>query len=189
MKNHKGFTLIEIVIVLGLLAIIGGVAAFNIGKVNADTQKIELHTGGKLFAEKIRTCIKSVGGWSIKGLNGTDVFPCHVQDTNQDLLKEKLKTNLGWNCPKNATCKTYVHGNPGGGNKFKYYCLSIQKEINGKKYQVIVRVYYMDPSIYQIWCGNPGETYLPLQDETCKKGIGHSNSSFKKINILQQQCN
>ena len=159
MKNKKGYTLIEILMVLTLIGIVSGIATVSYRGYNFNIQERDLKLSGKLFANAVKNCIGIVGGWSVIRSDGTTITPCKADDTAE------LKSKLSFDCPPDATC--YVHTQ----TSYKYYCLSIQKEVSGKKLQVLSRVPYNNPTDYQIWCGQVS-AYLTLGGKTCKQSPG-----------------
>ena len=107
---HKaGFTLIECLLVCALLAILLGISTISYNKWNLSFTKKDLHIAGKVFAKSFKNCISASGGWKIKKVNGTDAFPCKIEDSDPDTLKKKLKDRLNFACPKDATCDTHTH--------------------------------------------------------------------------------
>ena len=137
MKNKKGYTLTEILIVLSILGIVGGIATISYRGYNESVQKKDLKLHGELFANMVKNCVQGFGGWQPK----TNVFPCKAT------TKAQLKDKLGFDCPQKATCRVYTNTTK------PYYCLSIRKTVSGKKLQVLSRIPYNNPTNYQLWCG------------------------------------
>ena len=145
MKNNKGFSLTEVVVTCGILAIIGGIGLANFGSYEDPTQKKELLQSAKIFSMRVKNCIlnvSSMGGWKIKQADNTYMYPCKATD------KAELKKFLGWDCPSDSTCEGVMDA---GG---KFYCLNIQKEKKGTKYQCIVH-FNIDRQNEEIYCGTP----------------------------------
>ncbi len=159
MKNKKGYTLIEILMVLTLIGIVSGIATVSYRGYNFNIQERDLKLSGKLFANAVKNCIGIVGGWSVIRSDGTTITPCKADDTAE------LKSKLSFTCPPDATCDVHTQ------NSYKYYCLSISKTVSGKKLQVLTRIPYNNPTDYQIWCGQVS-AYLTLGGKTCKKSPG-----------------
>ena len=181
MQKQKGFSLTEILVGIGILGIMGSIATVSYRGYILDVTKKTLKDSGTLFQVAVNTCVQGKRGWEIpRYTQGTETcssgetdpciktYPCNATTT------EELKKKLNYTCPAGATCRTHVHGNTQE-SKYRYYCLSIEKEVSGKKLQVIIRVSYDNPSIYQMLCGDDMSKttqgdYMPLQSDTCKKG-------------------
>ena len=179
MKTNKGYTLVEILVTIGILSIISGVAYVSYQDQVLRASKNDLKIHAELFASSVKNCIAISGGWEIELLTtagepgGAPDYPCDTHDNDLDKEKENLKSMLDFTCPADATCETYTHGNPGGGDKFKYHCLSIKKPVSGKYLQVLSRVSYKTGA-YQIWCkeGEASSDLVSLHDGTCKRSKG-----------------
>ena len=179
--SKKGFSLIEILVALGILGIMTGIATVSYQGYILDVTKRTLKDSGKLFQVAVNTCIKVNRGWKItRYTRGTEICPVGKTDPCIEITPCKatntaeLKKKLNFTCPAGATCAVFSRtekDNP----DWKYYCLDIRKEVSGKKLQVITRVSYDDPSNYQILCSddmsqtNRGN-YMNLDNSTCKKG-------------------
>ena len=192
-KANAGYTLVEILLTIGILSIISGVAyvSYRGHTLNANKNDLKIHA--ELFASAVKNCIAINGGrWAITllkpdGTVPTDAevsqyikTPCEARGTTQKAIKDDLKKKLDFTCPADATCETYTHGNPGGGDKFKYHCLSIKKTVSGKYLQVLSRVSYKTGA-YQIWCkeGEASSDLVSLHDGTCKKSKGWSGINLE----------
>ncbi len=183
MKNKKGYTLTEILIVLSILGILTGIATVSYRGYILSVNKRNLKQAGIMFATAVNTCIQNNGGWIIhRYTQGAETCPtgktepCIVmtpckaeQKPTQNNTHAELKSKLSFNCPPDATCKPFAHGNPIR-DSWRYYCLSISKEVSGKKLQVIIRVAWHDPSDYQVLCNEITGSYINLSSPTCKKG-------------------
>ena len=166
MKKNTGYTLVEILLTMGILSIISGVAyvSYRGHTLNANKKDLKIHA--ELFASAVKNCIAISGGWEITLLNpdGTTPttpvqknlakkYPCEATGTTQKDIKDDLKKKLDFTCPADATCITQTRSNDlNAEEKHQYYCLSIQQEVSGKKLQIITRVQWSNPSQYDIWC-------------------------------------
>ncbi len=166
MKNKKGYTLIEILMVLSILGILTGIATVSYRGYILSVNKRNLKQAGIMFATAVNTCIQSMGKWEPR----TGIFPCKADESNnQDDDTDKLKSKLDFICPIDAICKTWAK-NKQSDNSKNYYCLSIMKEVSGKKLQVITRVPWHNPSEpYQVLCNEITGSYMDLSGPTCKK--------------------
>ena len=176
MKNKKGYTLIEILMVLTLIAIVSGIATISYRGYNLSVNKKDLKLHGELFANMVKNCVYGFGGWQ----PNPGIFPCKADDTAQ------LKSKLTFTCPPDATCQ--AHTNPGD----KYYCLSIRKQVSGKKLQVLTRIPYNNPTDNQIWCGEVS-AYIPEGGKTCKdsesyKPVGSSTRVTLQSKGFEKGC-
>ena len=152
--NKRGYTLTEILLVLGLLSMLGSVATVTYRGHNLDIEKQNLKNAGELFAGAVRTCISASGGWDIDRPDGTNVKPCNTI------------AKLDYTCPAGATCNPLIHPNaydPDSDHR-KYYCLNIKKEVSGKHLQVMVRFTWLKPNDYEIWCGESSSFILSQQN-------------------------
>ena len=163
MMSKKGFSLIEVLVTLSILGIMTGIATVSYQGYKLDITKRELKNSGMMFATVINTCVRSMGGWQPR----QNIFPCKAETT------EELKSKLNFTCPVGATCDVHTHGNTTA-DRYRYHCLSIQKEVSGKKLQVITRVSYDNPSNYQILCNKDESltSFVPLVSASCKAGFG-----------------
>ena len=192
MNRKAGYTLVEILLTIGILSIISGVAYVSYQDQTLRASKNDLKIHAELFASAVKNCISINGGWAIKLLDQSGapsnniVTPCEAKGNNQTELKEALKKKLDFTCPAEADCFTFTKIN--NAPRHQYHCLSIQKEVSGKKLQVLSRVSYKTPGEYQIWCGENLSSYLRLESGTCKKsefwsaGPNLTAKGFKKDN-------
>ena len=183
MKTNTGYTLVEILVTIGILSIISGVAYVSYQDQTLRANKNDLKIHAELFASSVKNCIAISGKWAITLLKPDGTVPteaevsqsqsqyiktpCEARGTTQDAIKDDLKKKLDFTCPADADCFTFTKIN--NAPRHRYHCLSIQKEVSGKKLQVLSRVSYDDPSNYQIWCGENLSSYLRLEGGTCKK--------------------
>ncbi len=177
--NKAGFTLIEILVGMGILAILTGIATVSYRGYILDVEKRELKNAGILFATAVNTCIKAKGWTRYRYTQGSETCPtskpkdpCIAVQACKATTSAELEKKLNFTCPAGATtCKVWTKENQTE-ERHKYHCLSIQKEVKGKKLQVVVRVSYVNPSNYQILCGDDmsDTDYMPLGSTTCKKG-------------------
>ena len=176
--NKKGFSLTEILVGVGILGILGSIATVSYRGYILDIEKRTLKDSGKLFQVAVDTCIKGMGGWELSRVSGTPIYPCKAT-TTKDTPTTELKDKLNYTCPTKATCEAKANTK----DDKPYYCLSIKKELSGKKLQVLVRIHYNDPADYQLWCGEVS-TPLPLGDRSCRGGdipTGQRDSNNKRI--------
>ncbi len=194
MKNKKGYTLTEILIVLSILGILTGIATVSYRGYILSVNKSNLKQSSIMFATAVNTCIQNNGSWIIhRYTQGTETCPVDKADPCIEMTPCKadntaeLRDKLSFNCPPDATCNTAVHGNPSRGPRYQYYCLSIEKEVSGKKLQVITRVPWHNPSEpYQILCNEITGSYMPLGDSSCKKG---SHKDLKDKGFAKDKAN
>ena len=173
--SKKGFSLIEILVALGILGIMTGIATVSYQSYKVDTEKSILKQHGDIFAHAVQTCIRSAGGWKVKGwINNTTIrpiTPCRVPDSDPSSLNDPgLKTKLGFTCHPKADCRTF------SADSNEYFCLSIEKEVSGKNLQVIVQVSTDNPDAYNIWCGSP-TAFIEIKATNCQDA---NKPDFKK---------
>ncbi len=174
MKKNAGYTLIEILVTIGILSIISGVAyvSYNDQVLRANKNDLKIHA--ELFASSVKNCISINGGWSVGVLNSAGepdgtIKPCNTDDrTDPSKEKDKLKSKLDFTCPADAECFTFTRTNKNPDDNKNFTCLYIEKEVSGKKLQMISRVQWSNPSYYQILCGEV-TAYVQKGPTTCKK--------------------
>ena len=152
MKNNKGISLTEVIITLGILGVLAGIAVANFGSHKDPTYKNQLLQSAKIFSMRVKNCILNVsgmGGWKIMQYGPSDttepsqpMWPCKA--TN----KAELKKKIGWDCPSDSTCTGVVD------SAGEFYCLDIRQDIKGKKYQCIVH-FNIEKHTEKIYCGTP----------------------------------
>ena len=170
--SKKGFSLIEVLVTLGILGIFTGIATVSYQGYILDVAKRTLKDSGKLFQVAVNTCIQKNMGWKIYRYRQATDPPCPAGKTDRCIevtpckadSPAELKPKLNFTCPSEANCTIETK------DTVKYHCLSIQKKVSGKYLQVLVRIPYENLTDYQIWCGEVASTtdYLPLGSDTCK---------------------
>ena len=160
--TKAGYTLIEILVTLSLIAILIGIATISYNNYVVSMTRKDMHNHGKVFVLSVQNCIAGAGGWTINRRDAANrnfkipENPCDVSDPDPDEVKKNLKTKLNFDCPfksddpgvgANADCLAEFISNT------KHYCLSIQREIKGKKHQVFVNINPNNTSDYKIYCG------------------------------------
>ena len=173
LMSRSGYTLLEMLIVLGLLSILSSIAVIQYRDSRQDTEKRNLKDSALLYATRVDTCIKVVGGWPKYRNKRTGETCDHgkTQDPCKVMCKEVSSTTpspkLNYTCPAGATCEFFTHGTPTR-DVWRYHCLSIKKTVSGKKLQVVTVIPYDNPSDYQIWCAELSGEYVRLAGHTCK---------------------
>ena len=173
--SKSGFTLLEILIGLGLLSILSSIAVVQYQGYILDVEKKELYNSSVRFASRVNACITSVGAW-VQGtpFNDDTKKPCKA------LTKADLKKKLDYTCPPDAECVAFEHSSGSttipAVHRFRYYCLSIKmkKKVSGKYLQVIARVRWDMPNDYTILCSDKipdDQSYAVLKSDTCRKGL------------------
>ena len=155
MKNNKGISLTEVLVTCCIVAIMGSIAVVNFGSHRDPVEKNQLFQSAKLWSAKVETCLLNVGGWIIERPAGlSNKPPCKVGgDSN---FASKFKTRLGWDCPVENPQEDNTKAGPGCFPHFSnnFYCLAIQKEVKGKKYQCVVH-FNIEKRKDKIYCGTP----------------------------------
>ncbi len=181
--NKKGFSLTEILVALGLMGILGSIATVSYNGFILSTTKRALHDSARSFISAVNTCITVKGGWEIKRLTQYGELPADCS-TPSDCIKPclatteaELKKKLNYACPPGATCSAFEKTGDAR-NTHQYYCLSIEREVSGKKIQVLARVQKDNPGKpdgpgspgYQVLCGEVSDFVL-LTGGSCKKAL------------------
>ena len=121
--------MVELFVVLAIVGIVSGIALNSYSETSRKIILKDMHEVAKLFLIKAESCIRLTGSYG----------PCAVDDGDKD--EAKLKKVLGITCPKGAICESVGRDHDDvtkdDSNKFNNYCLSIRREIRGKKYQVV----------------------------------------------------
>lgn len=199
MKTNAGYTLVEITLTLALVGIMSGVATVSYVGTKSSNEKRNLKNSAMLWYSAISTCIAS-NKWkecqicppppdpppqnycpaSQECRAGTQlVFPCEVTGSGQTEIKKNLKKLLRYNCPDKADCIIHTRSNSDTiAEKYQYHCLSIQKEVLGKKLQVITRVQWSNPSKFDMWCNKKDSdlsTYIDVTQDNICRALSHNN--------------
>ena len=167
--SKSGFTLLEILIGLGLLSILSSIAVVQYQGYILDVEKRELYNSSVRFASRVNACITSVGQWADGTPFNTAKKPCKA------LTKEDLKKKLDYTCPPDAECVAFEHSSNSTTTpqaEGRYYCLSIKKKVSDKYLQVIAQVRWDMQNDYTILCSDKSANntdYAPLTDATCAK--------------------
>ena len=189
--SKSGYTLLEMLIVLGLLSILSSIAVIQYRGTMLSSEKRELKDSALLYATRFDTCIKVLGGWTTyRSTKGTET--CPTGKTNPCIPENYCKEvpppenappktrstqpskKLNYTCPAGATCEFFTHGNPAP--SFRRHCLSIKKEVSGKKLQVVTVIPYDNPSDYKIFCAELSGDYRALGGQSCKRHHGYNNN-------------
>ncbi len=181
MNRTAGYTLVEILLTIGILSIISGIAYVSYQDQTLRTNKNDLKLHAELFASAVKNCITISGGWKITLLDSNTgipdqantATPCKAEGTPQKPLKDDLKEKLNFTCPAGAECQTHTE------DANESTCLSITKKVSGKYLQVLSRVSYSNKYPSQIWCGTmtSESAYLTLNRLTCKKSPGWADQN------------
>ncbi len=172
MKTKAGFTLTEVLVTLTLVGILSGIATVSYRSTKVDNEKRNIKSSSQMWVGNLSTCIVSNGGWKLcqRCTDPADqtecptpnppcqagkklVFPCKAEGSTQTEIKKNLKKILNYDCPTDADCIINTRSDDDSSEKkHQYHCLSIQKEVSGKKLQVIARVQWSNPSMFDMWC-------------------------------------
>ncbi len=139
--SKAGFTLMEILVGVGILAILTSIATGSYRGYIQNVEKRALKDSGVLFATALNICIKSMG---------EDPTPCN------NVAK------LNFTCPKNAYCPIILSTDKTG------FCLNIeQTKPSGKKLQVVTIFERSNMSNYVQYCGEPKKNFASVPPATC----------------------
>ena len=153
--NTRGYSLLEVCVVLCIAGILGTIATISFSGTKLDIQKRQLKTSADLFALAVKNCVLNVGSWEFAKADGTKIKPCEAT-TQADLLK-KLK----FTCPADATCSALVSDQKTG------FCLNIKKTVSEQKLQVVSIVELSNTSNYVVYCGEPKKDFEPVLPASC----------------------
>ena len=205
LKSQRGVSLIEVLITLTILSLLAGIATVSYSGHRVNVTKSMMKKSALMFVSSVQSCIAKLGNrWVYirPGVGGRKSTPCKADNTAE------LQSKLDFTCPAEATCSTYARdatANTPLSASFKYYCLSITKEVSGKMLQVIVRVPWEKPGDYQTLCNEiptPPGTPVTMASNTCKKSIhikltergftkdkkdAQGNQLFKADGVTKQQ--
>ena len=158
LKNSLGLTLTELLVALGMLAILTSIATVSYRGYIQDVEKKDLKSSGILFASAVNTCVQGMGGWQVSKPDGSPLEPCKATTSAE------LKSKLNFTCPADADCS-----NTHTSTDKSAFCLSIQKTVSGKKLQVAIVIETANPGNYVQYCGELDKTqsFWPLNDTHC----------------------
>ena len=129
MKNNKGFTLVELLAVIVVLAIVMGLAVVGISQVLDNTRKSAFATDAKTFIEGARKLVSQDESNRLLGVTTTNYAPaCTTTGTNTvPIAIENIPTEKGTNQKSpygsayTAASKVVVIGTPTtGGCTYEY---------------------------------------------------------------------
>ena len=140
MLNNKGFSLTEVLVTVGILSIMSGIATMSYRGYDLVAEKRNFRQAGRQFALAVNNCVRSVGGWQIKRpvfydddndpdtpeVYGKPMYPCdadglddsdeNATQTDPDILEKELKKKLGFDCPgdiENCAINSRAYDGPG----------------------------------------------------------------------------
>ena len=159
-KTKKGFSLLEILIAVGLLAILTGIGVVTYRSVIVDLTLKKFREISEFFPNALNSCIVS-SGWEIDHpQHSIPLKPCN-----------NLK-KIDYQCPPDTTCipdpstdppTDFPDPLPNG-----HICLDMRREIKNKKYQIYIIVNKEDRSSYEIRCPEVTSNYVNLPDADCQ---------------------
>ena len=173
--NNKGISLTEVLVTCCIVAIMGSVAVVNFTSHRDPVEKSQLFQSAKLWSAKVDTCLLNVGGWKIEGRTRP---PCKIGGNSN--FADKFKKRLGWECPVKNPQEDSTKAGPGCFPHFSgddFYCLAIQKEVKGKKYQCVVH-FDIEKRREKIYCGTPSSSSY----DTVTCGESHNYTNLKLAN-------
>ena len=121
--SKSGYTLLEILIALGLLSILSSIAVVQYRDSILDVEKRDLKASALLYATKVETCINVVGGWTkYQGLCKEEP---PASDAPQGTRSTQPSKKLNYTCPAGATCEFWSYNHTTGtDDTLRYHCLS-----------------------------------------------------------------
>ncbi len=145
--TKTGFTLMEILVGVGILAILTSIATGTYRGYIQNVEKRALKDSGVLFATALNICIKSMG---------EDPTPCN------NVFK------LNFTCPRHAVCDRPLFSTSKNG-----ICLNIkQTKPSGKKLQVVTVVEMSNMSNYVQYCAEPKSDFVTPTATNCDTILG-----------------
>ena len=163
--NKKGFTLLEVLIAVSLMAVLSGVSIVGYNSIKDRVYKRELRKEVILFMSSLKTCINSSGGWSVEKPDGTIVTPCDSLD------------DIDYQCPSKSNSKddiacSFVNNGSNG-----FACFDISKTIGNTQHRLYGVVNIDNTSENNIVCGQ----LSALSTSDCNFGYAFdSNDANKK---------
>ena len=170
--RSKGYTLMEILIVIGLISILAGISVVSYrSTINTVTLR-QFRDQASLFLTSFESCMAS-SSWEVDHPSAGMTYPCSTKD------------KMGYVCPPDAS-KCNDIKDSANDSTVDHICLDLGQKIKGKNYQVYIIVNIENTAKNKLVCKEFGTgAHADLLPANCKLD---SSGNLIGVNAADNKC-